>query len=67
MAPYEDINDDDRLRADPLLASPIRWARTGARAKDKGNALSGKSTLIIASSVQRAILCMGKTPYSIRC
>jgi hypothetical protein len=46
---YEDLNDHDRLCLDPLLASlcgkqdPLGQDR--ARAKDKGKALCGKSTL----------------------
>ena len=46
---YEDLNDHDRLCTDPLLASlcgkkdPLGQDR--ARAKDKGKALGGKSTL----------------------
>ncbi len=46
---YEDVNDHDRLRADPLLASlcgkedPLGQDRE--RDQDKGKALAGKSTL----------------------
>lgn len=46
---YEDLNDHDRLRHDPLLASlcgkndPL--GRDRVRKKDQGQALSGKSTL----------------------
>ncbi len=46
---YEDLNDHDRLCTDPLLASvcgkkdPLGQDRV--RAKDRGKALSGKSTL----------------------
>lgn len=46
---YEDLNDHDRLRGDPLLASlcgksdPLGKARE--RAQDQGKALAGKSTL----------------------
>ena len=46
---YEDLNDHDQLRNDPLLAvlagkdDPTGDARP--RARDKGNALAGKSTL----------------------
>jgi hypothetical protein len=46
---YEDLNDHDALRADPLLAvlagsaDPTGTARR--RARDAGNALAGKSTL----------------------
>jgi len=46
---YEDLNDHDRLRADPLLASlcgkadPLGQDRE--REQDKGKALAGKSTL----------------------
>lgn len=46
---YEDLNDHDQLRADPLLAvlansrDPLGTQRL--RARDKGNALAGKSTL----------------------
>jgi hypothetical protein len=46
---YEDLNDHDRLRHDPLLAivvgkkDPLGQKRL--RARDKGKALAGKSTL----------------------
>src|SRR5215472_1197166 len=46
---YEDLNDHDRLRHDPLLAvlvgkkDPTGYQR--ARARDRGKALAGKSTL----------------------
>jgi Transposase DDE domain group 1 len=46
---YEDLNDHDLLRRDPLLAAaagkidPVGQARR--RAADRGNALAGKSTL----------------------
>jgi hypothetical protein len=46
---YEDLNDHDDLRHDPLLATvvgkldPTGQSRT--RKRDKGNALAGKSTL----------------------
>jgi len=46
---YEDLNDHDRLRCDPLLALAAGKADpTGmdrARARDRGNALAGSSTL----------------------
>ena len=46
---YEDLNDHDQLRADPLLAVLAECADpTGSerrRAQDKGCALAGKSTL----------------------
>ena len=46
---YEDLNDHDRLRHDPLLATLVGKADpTGAdrvRARDQGKALAGKSTL----------------------
>jgi hypothetical protein len=46
---YEDLNDHDRLRYDPLLAVLVGKADpTGqerARARDRGKALAGKSTL----------------------
>ncbi len=46
---YEDLNDHDALRADPLLAVLAGSADpTGAarkRVRDRGNALAGKSTL----------------------
>ncbi len=46
---YEDLNDHDELRRDPLLATLVGKAdptgRTRARARDAGKALAGKSTL----------------------
>ena len=46
---YEDLNDHDRLRCDPLLALAAGKADpTGmdrARTRDRGNALAGSSTL----------------------
>jgi len=46
---YEDLNDHDRLRHDPLLATLVGKADpTGqdrSRARDRGKALAGKSTL----------------------
>jgi hypothetical protein len=46
---YEDLNDHDRLRHDPLLAVLVgKSDPTGqerARARDRGKALAGKSTL----------------------
>jgi hypothetical protein len=46
---YEDLNDHDELRADPLLAALVGKADpTGSqrqRARDVGKALAGKSTL----------------------
>lgn len=46
---YEDLNDHDELRADPLLATLVgKKDPTGAdrvRARDVGKALAGKSTL----------------------
>src|SRR5882762_6576211 len=46
---YEDLNDHDQLRADPLLATLVgKKDPTGAqrvRARDVGKALAGKSTL----------------------
>jgi len=46
---YEDLNDHDELRHDPLLASLVgKTDPTGAcrvRDRDKGKALAGKSTL----------------------
>jgi hypothetical protein len=46
---YEDLNDHDRLRYDPLLAVLVgKKDPTGsqrARARDRGKALAGKSTL----------------------
>jgi hypothetical protein len=46
---YEDLNDHDTLRLDPLLATLVGKADpTGAdrlRARDRGKALAGKSTL----------------------
>jgi Transposase DDE domain group 1 len=46
---YEDLNDHDQLRLDPLLATLVgKLDPTGAdrlRARDRGKALAGKSTL----------------------
>ena len=46
---YEDLNDHDHLRADPLLAVSINHAdplgRQRRRERDQGKALAGKSTL----------------------
>ena len=46
---YEDLNDHDQLRRDPLLASVVgKSDPTGnerRRVTDRGNALAGKSTL----------------------
>jgi len=46
---YEDLNDHDELSKDPLLAvcagSPDPHGQTRKRARDKGRALAGKSTL----------------------
>ena len=46
---YEDLNDHDQLRHDPLLAvlvdKPDPQGQTRARARDRGKALAGKSTL----------------------
>jgi DDE family transposase len=46
---YEDLNDHDQLRADPLLAllaeCPDPTGATRRREQDKGCALAGKSTL----------------------
>jgi len=46
---YEDLNDHDRLRVDPLLATLVgKLDPTGAdrrRRRDQGKALAGKSTL----------------------
>jgi hypothetical protein len=46
---YEDLNDHDRLRHDPLLAvlvgKPDPTGQERARARDRGKALAGKSTL----------------------
>jgi len=46
---YEDLNDHDRLRLDPLLASlcgkPDPLGEDRQRDQDKGKALAGKSTL----------------------
>jgi len=46
---YEDLNDHDRLRHDPLLAVLVGKrdpeGRDRLRAKDRGKALAGKSTL----------------------
>ncbi len=46
---YEDLNDHDDLRHDPLLATlvgkPDPTGQSRARGRDKGKALAGKSTL----------------------
>jgi hypothetical protein len=46
---YEDLNDHEELRRDPLLAvlveKPDPTGETRARARDQGKALAGKSTL----------------------
>jgi hypothetical protein len=46
---YEDLNDHDRLRHDPLLAmlvgKPDPTGQERTRARDRGKALAGKSTL----------------------
>jgi hypothetical protein len=46
---YEDLNDHEQLRADPLLAvlaeKPDPTGESRARARDRGKALAGKSTL----------------------
>jgi hypothetical protein len=46
---YEDLNDHDELRRDPLLATLVGKAdptgRRRVRARDAGKALAGKSTL----------------------
>jgi hypothetical protein len=46
---YEDLNDHDRLRHDPLLAvlvgKPDPTGQARRRARDRGKALAGKSTL----------------------
>jgi Transposase DDE domain group 1 len=46
---YEDLNDHDRLRYDPLLAvlvgKPDPQGQERVRARDRGKALAGKSTL----------------------
>jgi len=46
---YEDLNDHDRLRYDPLLAvlvgKPDPTGQDRSRPQDKGKALAGKSTL----------------------
>lgn len=46
---YEDLNDHDDLRADPLLAAVVGKAdptgRDRPRRRDRGRALAGKSTL----------------------
>ena len=46
---YEDLNDHEELRSDPLLAAVVGKAdpegTTRARARDHGHALAGKSTL----------------------
>jgi hypothetical protein len=46
---YEDLNDHDDLRADPLLATVVGKSdptgKTRQRPRDRGKALAGKSTL----------------------
>ncbi len=46
---YEDLNDHDQLRADPLLAvlaeKPDPRGESRSRERDRGKALAGKSTL----------------------
>jgi len=46
---YEDLNDHDELRTDPLLATvvgkPDPTGKTRRRHRDRGKALAGKSTL----------------------
>jgi hypothetical protein len=46
---YEDLNDHEQLRADPLLAvlagKPDPTGESRARERDRGKALAGKSTL----------------------
>jgi hypothetical protein len=46
---YEDLNDHDDLRADPLLATVVGKSdptgKTRPRRRDRGKALAGKSTL----------------------
>src|ERR1700712_1156115 len=46
---YEDLNDHDDLRSDPLLAAVVGKAdptgQTRQRQRDRGKALAGKSTL----------------------
>jgi len=46
---YEDLNDHEELRRDPLLAvlveKPDSRGKTRARAREQGQALAGKSTL----------------------
>ena len=46
---YEDLNDHDDLRTDPLLATVVGKAdptgKTRQRGRDRGKALAGKSTL----------------------
>ena len=46
---YEDLNDHDELRADPLLSSVVGkldpLGETRLRERDRGKALAGKSTL----------------------
>ncbi|WP_182830411.1 transposase, partial [Tautonia rosea] len=46
---YEDLNDHDDLRRDPLLAAVVGKAdptgQSRPRARDRGKALAGKSTL----------------------
>ena len=47
---YEDLNDHDQLRSDPVLAVMVgetdpKGTRTRKQARDRGKALAGKSTL----------------------
>jgi len=42
---YEDLNDHDALRRDPMLAVALSKGEHRRRAQDRGKALAGKSTL----------------------
>ncbi|MEZ5301244.1 MAG: hypothetical protein R3F11_11415 [Verrucomicrobiales bacterium] len=55
---YEDLNDHDTLRRDPMMAlgvSQARPARLGRSGRDGGGALASKSTLNPAGADQLQI------------
>src|SRR5438309_2782530 len=71
---YEDLNDHDELRRDPMLAVALSKndvkGEHRRRARDRGKALAGKSTLnrleltVLAAATDRAIMAgpVGTTP-----